>query len=456
MLREFRWNILVRVILITGLALALAFVLLNKPWFFTPLVIGGLLLLLCINLIYYIEKTNKDFTHFILSIRQTGYTTAIKDDKRGHVFEKFSLALNDVLAEFREVSYQREAHYQYLQLLTEHIGVGIISFDEREEVQMINPAAKQLLGVQTLSSMTDLKRIDARIFNAIRDLTPGNRTIIRGIIKNEEKQLMIQAQQFVIDTAPVHIVLLQDLNRELEEKEMDAWQKLIRVQTHEIMNSITPVVTLSAAINTLLHDQEGMRRAIDSLDAEDLEDVYGGLKTIEGRARGLLKFVSGFKNLTTTPDIRLSANELNGIIKNVINLFRPAFEKKDFVVLLQASEKVMVMCDASWLEQVIINVLQNASDALEDSGNGNILISVDRSGEKVTLTVKDNGPGMDSETLEKIFIPFFTTRKQGSGIGLSLCRQIMKLHRGNITVTSEPGKGTAVMLELCHSHQTLL
>lgn len=432
---------------ITGLAILLSYVLANKEWFFTPLVIFLLLLISIWSLIYYIEKTNKDLTHFILSIKQSGFTTSFPPGKKGKTFRKLSEAFNDVIEEFRKINLQREKHYQYLQTLTENIQAGIITFDGSGEIELVNPAALQLLGVLRLRNINEVKRINARLFQTIHDLKPGQRQLLRTIIAKKEVHISVQMKELIMNEIPYRIMLVQDLNQEMEEQEVDAWQKLIRVLTHEIMNSVTPIVSLTEAVNTMLTEPDGERKQLEKLDEEDKEDLFSSLQTIEKRSKGLLRFVNAYKDFTKTPEITLSQVDIGDLIKQVLKLLNKELVRSQIELDKTNVTHFTAKADASWLEQVIINVIRNAIDALEDKEEPIVKIVAFQEGNRNCIAISDNGGGMDKETLENIFVPFFTTKKNGTGVGLSLSKQIMKLHKGSLSVSSELGRGTVVMLE---------
>lgn len=429
------------------LALALAYVLTNKTWFFTPLVLTILLLASVWALIYYIEKTNKDLTHFILSIKQGGFTSSFPTGKRGETYRKLSEAFNDVIEEFRKINLERETHYQYLQILTDNIQAGIISFDLEGNVMLANPAARQLLNLLRLSHTRDLKLVNPKLYERIINLEPGQRQLLRVMIGNREMQLSIQVKELIMDEKPFKIALMQDLNVELEEQEVEAWQKLTRVLTHEIMNSVTPIVSLTESLNTLLALPDGSRRPLHSLDEEDKEDLFGSLQTIENRSKGLLRFVNAYKDFNKTLELVIKAVDITDLITRVVKLLEAEMDLRGIVI-----EKVMpisrlnAMTDTEWMEQVLINVLKNSIEALEENADAKILISAGQVQGQTFILVRDNGQGMDKATLDQAFVPFFTTKKKGTGIGLSLSRQIMRLHRGHLLIRSELGLGTEVEL----------
>ncbi|MBX2942532.1 MAG: ATP-binding protein [Cyclobacteriaceae bacterium] len=441
-------NIVLRVALIIALAILLSYVLTNKEWFFTPFTLVLLLIISIWRLIHYIEKTNKDLTNFILSIKQGGFTSSFPQGKKGETFRRLSRAFNDVIEEFRKINLQRETHYQYLQTLTENIQVGIISFDHSGKIELVNPAALRLLGTLRLKNIIEIKKINSKLFQVMNDLEPGQRQVFKTIMAKSEMHLSVQVKELSMNETSYKIMLIQNINQELEDQEVDAWQKLIRVLTHEIMNSVTPIVSLTEAMNTMLVASSGERRKLETLDTEDKEDLFSSLQTIEKRSRGLLRFVNAYKDFTKAPELILSQVDIGDLIEQVLSLLGPDMERNR--ITLEKSgvkDHFMAKVDASWLEQVVINVIRNAIDALENTAGPEIKIEALQKGSKNYISVVDNGQGMDKETLDKIFIPFFTTKKSGTGIGLSLSRQIMKLHKGSLTVTSEPDKGTVVLME---------
>lgn len=444
-LREFRWNIVLRVLVIATIALALAYVLTNKSWFFTPLVLTLLLVISVWSLIYYIERTNKDLTHFILSIKQSEFTTTFPPGRRGRVYKKLSEAFNDVIEEFRKINLQKEKHYQYLQLLTENIQAGIICYDIDGKIESINPAAKQLLNIFQLANVNDLERINGKLHTTVKELLPGQKQLIRVLLAEKEYRLSVQMRELIMDEKPLKIIFLQDLNAELEDHEVEAWQKLTRVLTHEIMNSVTPIVSLTEAVNTLLTTAEGDRKELEKLDDDDRDDLYDSLQTIQNRSKGLLRFVNAYKDFTKNPDLTIRSIDVGELISRVCDLLKAELNSRQ--VILEKSlpnQRIIAQADSEWMEQVLLNILKNSVEALEGRSNGKIRIVAEQHQKRTSLVISDNGHGMDSETLDQVFVPFFTTKKKGTGIGLSLSRQIIKMHKGALTISSKPGEGTQV------------
>lgn len=440
--KNFRLNILFRILMLTGLALLLAWVLVNTNWFFTPLVVGVVLILVVINLIMYVERTNKNLSQFLLSIKQGGFTNLFKDSAHGGTHGGLNEVFNEVMIQFQKVTLEKESHYQYLQTLNENLGVSLISYDQRGSIELMNPAAKQLLKKPYLKKIEDVRHINDELYQTIVKLASEEKRVIKTIINGELIQLSVQVKDFVTGDQQFRLVLIHNIHNELEENEVEAWQKLISVLTHEIMNSVTPIASLSTAMN-----QQLQTHGLD-MSKEDAEDLKVSLSTIENRSKGLMRFVNAYKEFTKRPDINVSEVDLKDLIQRVVQLLTPDLQQSQIETAINISKgNYLVKIDQELVEQVIINILKNAIEILEPQEKGRINISLEKRGRRVFVTVADNGPGMERETLEKIFVPFFTTKKKGTGVGLSFARQIMRLHNGSISAKSKVGEGTSFVLE---------
>jgi two-component system nitrogen regulation sensor histidine kinase NtrY len=448
-MKNFRLNIFIRVALITGLAIAIALVLSQRPSVFIPSGLALVLVGVIVNLISYIEKSNRDLTHFLLSIRQGGFTENFLSGKRGKKFEELSVAMNDVVTEFARLNLEKELHHQFLEALNENISVAIFTFDDTGKLLTINSAAKKLTGLPSFSNLEDFKKVNPLLLEKIQSIRPEQKTAVPMYLNNIQQQLGIQLKEIVLQQKRVRILLLQNLNSELEAKEIDAWQQLMRVLTHEIMNSVTPIVSLSQAIRTILSTPDGSSKALSEIENDNLEDVYSGINTIESRSRGLVRFVSAYKEYARPVELRLDSVDLMKLVENVVDLIVPDLEQYDIKITVNTPEHLSVKLDRTLIEQVLINFIKNAIDAVKHDGTGRITITVNKKElDRIQLAISDNGHGMDGDTLANVFIPFFTTKPGGSGIGLSFSRQIVKQHGGSIQVQSEVGVGTAFTIEL--------
>ncbi len=446
---NFSLNIVLRVIVICVLAILLGIVLSTKNWFFTPLVISISIVLITINLIFYLQKTNNDLANFLLAIKQGGFTSQFSHGKRGGAYNKLSEAFNQVISEFQKVSLEKESHYQYLQTINENIGVALISFTEDGKIEMVNKAARALLNKPLMNRIDELGKIDSKLYEVVMRLESGENEMVKVVFGGEVIHLAVQAKVFILKEKTFKLILMQNINSELEEKEVEAWQKLISVLTHEIMNSVTPIVSLASAMNTMLSNTDGAKRDLNSLQHEEIEDVYGSIDTIESRGKGLLKFVNAYKDYSKSPELNYSDFDLVAMIDRIRSLLKPNLEKNGIELkFVSALKSHKVHADSELMEQVIINIIKNAMEALENTNNGVIKIFIKKlETGRTHISISDNGPGIDGDTIDKIFVPFYTTKQKGTGVGLSLSRQILRLHNGNLGVQSKVGEGTAFSLQ---------
>ena len=319
--------------------------------------------------------------------------------------------------------------------MVQHIGVGLIVFDNAGAVSLINNAAKRLLGVPRLGHIADLNRVNPILTTTLQNLGPQG----RDLVSLEEIRLALHASVFQIGDRKHTLVALHDIGPDLDEKEMEAWQNLIRVLTHEIMNSITPIASLAATADGMLKD--------DALDAETTEDIRTAVSTIQRRSEGLLHFVEAYRDLTRVPAPSFEIVPVAGLFARVEQLMRPQFAESAVELHTEVNPPSLELtADPEQVEQILINLLRNAREATAGRAGARVDLTAHLAHDKVVVEVADNGPGIVEEALGKVFIPFFTTKPDGSGIGLSLCRQIMRLHRGSISARSEPGVRTVFAL----------
>jgi two-component system, NtrC family, nitrogen regulation sensor histidine kinase NtrY len=447
--QKFRFNIFWRITLILLFAFLLTYVVLRQQMFFAPLVLGLCLVAVIYNLLRYIEKSHRDITRFLLSVRQGIFSETFATGKPDELQEDLRKTLNEVTREFAHVTLERELHYQFLQALNESIGVAILSFDENGNLQSMNPAAKRLLKFPGFKGLESLKQVDPRLYEALVQLKAEDKIIHTTVIDHEQVHLSVHVKEIVLQKKRIRIFLLQNLNHELETKELEAWQQLTRVLTHEIMNSVTPVVSLTTAMHNILEKTEGTRKSLSELEEENIDDIYCSVQTIRSRSEGLLKFIHAYKQFAKPLEAHLQTVDLMALINRVVTLLKPDLLAAGINVQVNsAAPAILVQADASLIEHVIINLLKNALEAIPHNGTGIVTIGIQQKNETgARITVADNGAGMDAETVKYIFIPFFTTKPKGSGIGLSFSRQIMRLHKGTIRVQSIPHLGTTFIVE---------
>jgi len=400
------------------------------------------------SLIKFVERANRDLTRFFQSIRYEDFSQSFKDDGLGPSFKALRSALADVTNTLRRTRAEKEEHAQYLQTVVQHIGIGLIVFQPDGTVELINNAAKHLLRVPWLKTISSLASLSGELVETLFRLPPKEKGFVKIEDAKETIVLALYATEFKLRGRQFKLVSLQNIHRELEEQEMEAWQKLIRVITHEIMNSVTPISTLASTINGLITSAAPLPQGQSREKEEIRRDIQLAAETIEKRSHGLLHFVDAFRSLTLVPKPNPQIFGVKEILTRVGRLMNANMAGKNIRFSIDVEPAgVELNADPELIEQVLINLLLNALQAIEDQPAPAIQMKgfLDERGH-VVIQVVDNGPGIPAENLEKVFVPFFSTKKEGSGIGLSLSRQIMRLHRGTIHARSQAGGPTVFTL----------
>lgn len=440
-IKNFRLNIILRIIVL-GISITLLFYLVLSTSLYASIVVLTLIIIYQIySLIYYVEKTNRDLARFLSAIEYSDFARTFIDNSLGSSFKELYQSFNNVILKFQNTRNEKEEHLRYLETVMQHVGIGLISYNQNGEVQFINNAAKRLLNITHLNNISSLGKISQTLTEKLFNLKTGIKETVRIVDENDFIQLLIYATEFKLRDQRYILVSLQNIQSELEEKEMEAWQQLIRVLTHEIMNSITPISSLAATVQSILKTS-----TLD--DPESLSDIDNAVNTIQKRSEGLIHFVNNYRNLTKIPKPNFQIVPITSLFERIDKLMGK--ELKDAGIRFNFSvnpQTLEITADPELIEQVIINLLINARQSLEakDSGEINLAACLDERG-KILIRVTDNGPGIPEDVLEKIFIPFYSTKKNGSGIGLSLSRQIIRAHGGNIRVTSKPDEETIFTL----------
>ncbi len=395
----------------------------------------------------FVTRTNRDLARLLTSIRYSDFSRSFTDGPQGSGFEELTAALNEVTAEFRRAKLEKEEHFRFLQTIIDHVGVGLLAFEADGKVELINNAARRMLKIPHLRRIEDLAPDNPKLAEALIALAPGENRLVRFQRDDGLLQFSIYATGFVLRRRPLLLVAMQDIHRELEEKEMVSWQNLIRVLTHEIMNSIAPIASLASTANGLLAGECGVEEPEDAR-GEKIRDVCDAVETIEKRSRGLIAFIEKYRELTRIPQPQFQIVRVGELVARVEGFMRDQLARKDVDFQTRvAPGSLELTADPALIEQVLINLCKNALEAVTARGKARILLSAetDAQGNPV-IKVIDNGRGIPEDVAERIFIPFFTTKPGGSGIGLSLSRQIMRLHKGTLSVGSAPGGETVFTL----------
>jgi two-component system nitrogen regulation sensor histidine kinase NtrY len=446
--KKFRFLVVIRILLIIVFVFLFYYLMKDTRNIVSGFIVAIFIIFQTYSLIRFVERTNRKLTQFLESIRHSDFSSSFSDKGRGKSFEDLSHAFNEVIEEFKATRTEKEEHYNYLQTVVQHVSIGIIAFKKDGKVDMFNNAIKRLLRINNLRYISDLSKIKEDFPEILMNLRAGSKSLVKVIIQDEFLQLSIYATEFRMREEEYTLVSVQNIHTELEEKEIESWQKLIRVLTHEIMNSITPISSLASTVKDILIEEGNGNSRIHELDESDIESVNNALVTIQKRSQGLLNFVEIYRNLTRIPKPSFKHFPVMELIQRVNQLLKPKFEEQGVNMTAKVlPEDLMLTADPDLIDQVIINLILNSIDAIKEKDDPKInVFAISSSNNRVLIEISDNGYGIKPDILDKIFMPFFTSKKHGSGIGLSLSRQIMHLHKGSINVKSKPGEGTTFTL----------
>jgi nitrogen fixation/metabolism regulation signal transduction histidine kinase len=444
--KRFYINCIIRVLILSGTICLLAYLFFKTDFIAAAVFISLFATYQIFDLIRYVTKTNRDLTRLLDSIKYSDFSQSFTNSLKGSGFEELHTAFTEVIKEFQRAKIEKEEHFRFLQTIVDHVGIALIAFNPDGAVELINNAAKKLLKIPRLGNIKDLQSVSPRLTQKLLELSPGGKDLVKLQQGDDLLQLSIYATGFVMRKQQLMLVAMQNIQSELEEKEMKSWHTLIRVLTHEIMNSITPIASLSSTAYGLLKNNQECE-VPESMN-EVIGDVREAVNTIEKRSKGLLGFIENYRKLTRIPKPDFEIVQVKDLFERVGNLMKDQLEHQAIDFSMQVDpETLEITADQALIEQVLINICKNSVEAVTGISNPKIELTAGTDGlGNPVVKVIDNGKGISKEVDEKIFIPFFTTKPQGSGIGLSLSRQIMRQHKGTLSVTSKPGAETTFVL----------
>jgi two-component system nitrogen regulation sensor histidine kinase NtrY len=445
---NFRANVILRALAFVVLALVLVWSVLATTWLATPVACGALLVVSVFELIRYVETTSGELATFLNCVAHQDFSTPAMPPNKGSVFAELGHAYRVLSGEFRRLNLQKAADHQYLEAVVEHVGVALCCLDERGGVKMANEPARRLFAVAHLNSHRSFGRIDARLPDLLSGLGDGERTLLDVRRGDDTLRLVLYATTFELLEQCYKLVSFHNIHDELDQQEIDSWLKLVRVLTHEIMNSVTPIISLSGLMRDTMIDETRTPATFRTLNPEDQADMLRSVTAIHTRSCGLLDFVQAYRSFAKLPQPVFTDVDVRALLERVRTLMSQEIDAAHVAVDLQCKEPCLtVRADAGQVEQVLINLLRNAVEALAGKPQPRIELRGFRNDQgKVLVQVSDNGAGIATEHLDTIFVPFFTTKRNGTGVGLSISRQLMRANRGGISVRSAPGDGSVFTL----------
>lgn len=454
MIKRFSIQIVVRVILIVACCLRLAFFFERQNWF-TLLAIALLILAQVILLIQYVNNTNYTLVKFLDALKNKDFSVYFSPTEKGNSFVALFNDFNTIIKLFKQNKIDKEAQLKYFNQILEQIGLGIISIKKADlltentddEILFLNRAACDLLAIPKHKYWHRVAQHLPWLKEQLLTIADGGKTLINIGNDLEHQQLAVEVVNIELLNIPYLIISLQDIHTEIEQKEMEAWHNVISVLAHEMMNSFTPISSLTSTLKSLTENENGEVVDISELDTETIIDINLGIRTIQKRSEGLLDFVSDYRKISNVPVPNLKTVLLKEFIDEIDRLMRPTIEENGIEFIIKPiPSNAAVNIDNKLIEQVMINLIGNSINALKNRPKPTITIDSTIKANQVILSITDNGMGIPEDVKKNIFVPFYTTRENGSGIGLSLSKSIMKHHKGQIYMQTEEGKFTTFLL----------
>jgi len=457
-LKNFTINIVIRLglIFITGFLMLPVIQRLPGEYLFSLLGTGVILVLQIIYLFRFINQVNRNITRFFSAVKNEDSMLLFQEAVENKYLRDLYQSMRDLNERLIDVRAEGQKQSLLLTNLVSNIGIGIILYYDSGEVKMINQAAKELLNLSTLNHLNKLKDNEADLYDRMINLQPGRPEVVRVIHPNRGenlqgtvKQLLLKKDMIKTEGETLNTISIQNIVREMERKELDSWQKLIRVLTHEIMNSVSPILSLTRSI-TGYFIKEKEDQPINPMDINPgaIGKTVSGLQTIRETGEGLIDFVSKYRTLSRLPEPQLTQFKIETLFTRVKELMQEELEKKHILLTTNIPEAdPELVADINLVEKVLINLVKNAAEALDQQEYGKIVLKAMKNQDSIFIQVEDNGPGIPADIVDDIFIPFFTTKTSGSGIGLSLSRQIMLQHEGTLSVYSVRGEKTVFTLK---------
>ena len=404
--------------------------------FLVWLVLVGLIL-------YQVRRINREVSLFFQSIRNQDSTRGYNLSKSDPLFRDMHRQMNIILEDLGKIRSEKEQDYLFFRTVFDHADVGLLVYDEDGAISLINRSACVLLGTPKPGNINAINLPGKDGLSFPGNIRPGERTMIKLTRDKEIIQLSVRSRQIKVSGKNLTLLSVQNIRQELEQHEVESWQRLIRVFIHEIMNSVSPITLTSSGIIGLMEAEDANGRLPD---AQQHVEILSGLKAIRKRSKGISTFMNSYRQLTRIPTPDFAWVEVKQLSETIGRLMKDDFQRMGiaFEIMLSPRE-TRLWCDEKLVEQVLINLLRNATEAMVNTPAPAIALSCVSLQEWVEMRVKDNGPGIDPGIQENIFVPFFSTKAEGTGIGLSLSRQIMTLHGGRIAVHSVPGETSFVL-----------
>ena len=445
--KRFAFLISIRILLIALNVLLFAYFLFGYKLLFSQVLLIVLLAGQVTELVYFVSRTNRELKRFLDALNYNDFSVSFNNKKLNGSFRELDESFARIVEKVKTSQAQFESQTELLRLALDHIRLGIIIVDNHGTIMLINQAAQNMLEIPQFHSWEMLQKKKPGFSSALGDFDFEGRKLVEFTQGQGRREFYLDLDHISLLGTSYRLISFNDLKNEIEQKETDAWHKLIRILSHEVMNSVTPVTSLSETVKNMLTDEKGVPLKADQLSDETIDDIILALNTVIRRSRGMLNFVDEYRKLTKLPAPNFEVFSISELFDNVLHLMRNQAEEAGVKLTKDLlNNRLALRADRKMVEQVLINLVGNAIYAIEGGKGDEVVLTARLQESSLLISVIDNGPGIKQDILPSIFIPFFSTRKNGSGIGLTLSKNIMQLHKGSIHVQSQENEGAVFEL----------
>jgi len=421
---RFRLLSIRQVALIVVSVAALAWSMFESNHIAVPAVVLILVILQAFLLIRSVEKHVDTLEEFFAAINYEDFTQHFVS---GTIDDELRDSFNLIIEKFQQARAERELQANYLEVVMRHVPVPLIAARSDDSLRLVNNPVRRLTGLSSLRHLDDLAQVDPDLPAQLKSVLPGQQRLLQVRIRDVPAELRVAVSEIRVDGEAERLFSIENLSGELTAREASAWRNLIRVLTHEIMNTLTPVTSLAQTCTTML----------DRPDSGD--DIRQAVTTIARRSEGLMNFVSRYRELLKVPQpVPVTIHVLTAL-QDAVKLMEAALRKIE-VTINVSPESLELQADRQLLDQLLLNIVKNAGEAMRDTPDPQLQLSARLEFGRTVIRIADNGPGIADEILDQVFIPFFTTRRDGSGIGLSVSRQIMTAHGGQMAIARKDAR----------------
>lgn len=442
---NFYYLLIVRVVFIGASAFLSAYSFVQNEYLF-----GSLLLLFfgiqLVLLLHYFNQTNRTIAYLFKAMKNEDFTLRFPKETNLKSLNELNSSLNLLNDTVQDLYLKNEAKEKYYQEIIKQADIGILTVNHEGHILFANPTMERLLNHSPLNHIKQLEQVDEKLYPLFSELKPFDRKLVELTNEREQKQLALKSRGIVLNEQELLLVVAQDIDKELDEKQTESWVRLIRVLTHEIMNTITPITSIS---DTIMKYFMKNGKAISSADLEEshIKNTVKGLDVIRNQGGNLMDFVQSYRTLLSVPEPDRTLVKGVDLVNKIKLLMESQSQKSkiDFSVECTPPD-LELFIDEKQVSQILLNLCKNAIQSVAETGEGEVQLIALQENDTKLIEVRDNGPGIPEELLEEIFVPFFTTKTEGTGIGLSLSKRVMQLHGGSLKVHSIPNSETVFRL----------